>query len=239
MYPDSLDEVEDVEQRARSYVQLVRSLQPQGPYVLTGYCAGGHVAFEMAQQLIAAGDEVAFVGMINCRMPGYPSSRIVKSVVKLQRLLHEVGAARSEGQGILEYGKTKLSARRTAVAEREQLREVRERVCAQGFQQVPDDNQNEVLLQATAEAFGRYRPRPLPGRIALFISQDPELLGVSRRFDPRVRWQEFAEGADIWEFPGGHSIIEMEDQTAFAKRLKEAIDRTVGSNATRRRASGE
>jgi amino acid adenylation domain-containing protein len=43
---------------ASHYVGEVRSAYPRGPYVICGSCTGGVVAFEMAQQLIAHGEEV-------------------------------------------------------------------------------------------------------------------------------------------------------------------------------------
>jgi thioesterase domain-containing protein len=47
-----------VEDMAREQLQLVRSVQPVGPYVLGGYCFAGLVAMEMARQLRAEGEEV-------------------------------------------------------------------------------------------------------------------------------------------------------------------------------------
>src|SRR5690606_37216807 len=49
-----------VEDMARRYVAEIRQVQPQGPYRLAGGSMGGIIAFEMAQQLVAAGQQVAF-----------------------------------------------------------------------------------------------------------------------------------------------------------------------------------
>ncbi len=54
-----------VEQMAVRYLKAVRHVQPQGPYVLGGYCFGGLVAFEVARQLIEAGDEVDLLVLVN------------------------------------------------------------------------------------------------------------------------------------------------------------------------------
>ncbi|HEU0113971.1 MAG TPA: amino acid adenylation domain-containing protein, partial [Thermomicrobiales bacterium] len=43
---------------AVQYIDELRSRQPDGPYVIVGACAGGNIAFEMAQQLHAAGAAV-------------------------------------------------------------------------------------------------------------------------------------------------------------------------------------
>ena len=72
-YPRTLTDVETVEERARKYVELVRRVQPHGPYSFVGFCAGGLVVYEMAQQLIAVGEKVAFVGLINADFPNHPT----------------------------------------------------------------------------------------------------------------------------------------------------------------------
>ncbi|MGP3689118.1 amino acid adenylation domain-containing protein [Streptomyces sp. IBSNAI002] len=48
-----------VEEIAASYIEAMRRVQPSGPYVIGGWSFGGFVAFEIARQLRAAGQEVA------------------------------------------------------------------------------------------------------------------------------------------------------------------------------------
>ncbi len=60
-----------IPEMADAYLSQVREIQPHGPYILLGYCFGGHVAFEMACRLHAANEEVALVGMINAPTVGY------------------------------------------------------------------------------------------------------------------------------------------------------------------------
>lgn len=47
------------------YVEALRAVQPNGPYWLGGYSAGCLLAFEMAAQLQQAGEEVAFLLLID------------------------------------------------------------------------------------------------------------------------------------------------------------------------------
>ena len=54
---------------ARRYVRAVRTVQPHGPYQLVGYSGGGVIAFEMARRLEAAGEEVAFLGLLDAVAP--------------------------------------------------------------------------------------------------------------------------------------------------------------------------
>ncbi|NVE01793.1 thioesterase domain-containing protein, partial [Massilia sp. BJB1822] len=54
-----------IELMAARYVSELRSIAPEGPYRIAGYSDGGIVAFEMARQLSAAKQDVAFVGLID------------------------------------------------------------------------------------------------------------------------------------------------------------------------------
>ncbi len=51
------------------YFQLLRSVQPQGPYHFLGYSFGGTVAVALAARLESLGEEVAFVGLLDTYPP--------------------------------------------------------------------------------------------------------------------------------------------------------------------------
>jgi thioesterase domain-containing protein len=50
---------ESIEDMASHYIDALRTIQPEGPYLLGGCSLGGVIAYEMAQQLIAQGQEVS------------------------------------------------------------------------------------------------------------------------------------------------------------------------------------
>ncbi|MBE9165412.1 non-ribosomal peptide synthetase [Tychonema sp. LEGE 06208] len=58
-----------IEDMAADYIAALRTVQPKGPYFLGGWSFGGLVAFEMAQQLLAAGDEVALLAVLDTLAP--------------------------------------------------------------------------------------------------------------------------------------------------------------------------
>ncbi|MHA6691267.1 type I polyketide synthase [Devosia sp. A449] len=58
---------------ARDYLAEIRTVQPRGPYLLGGFSGGGLVAYEMAQQLRAAGEEVSLVVMLDTPLPTQPA----------------------------------------------------------------------------------------------------------------------------------------------------------------------
>jgi thioesterase domain-containing protein/non-ribosomal peptide synthetase component F len=57
--------LETIEEMASLYVKEIRRVQPHGPYYLGGYCMGGTVAYEMAQQLRADGERVALLALFD------------------------------------------------------------------------------------------------------------------------------------------------------------------------------
>ncbi|KST65999.1 non-ribosomal peptide synthetase [Mastigocoleus testarum] len=62
-------EITSVEETATRYLQEIRKVQPNGPYLLGGHCYGGVLAFEMAQQLQKQGQTVGLVVVIDAILP--------------------------------------------------------------------------------------------------------------------------------------------------------------------------
>jgi thioesterase domain-containing protein/acyl carrier protein len=54
-----------VQEMAALYLREMQQVQPHGPYFLGGYCMGGTVAYEIAQQLVASGEKVAFLALLD------------------------------------------------------------------------------------------------------------------------------------------------------------------------------
>ncbi len=53
------------EAMAASYIEMIRAIAPEGPYVLGGMCSGAVVAFEMARQLERKGQKVPLVVLVS------------------------------------------------------------------------------------------------------------------------------------------------------------------------------
>ncbi len=74
---------------AKAHIASLQTVQAHGPYLLGGFCNGGLVAYEMARQLQARGEQVELLVMID---PAYPPvlhqvvHRVLKSVGKLLHL---------------------------------------------------------------------------------------------------------------------------------------------------------
>jgi len=58
-----------IEAMAERYLAALRGVQPHGPYLLAGRCNGATVAYEMAQRLHAAGEEVPLLAALDSDPP--------------------------------------------------------------------------------------------------------------------------------------------------------------------------
>ena len=54
-----------IRQIAAKYIEILKRSQPEGPYLLGGWCYGGMVAHEMACQLEAAGEDVRYLFLLD------------------------------------------------------------------------------------------------------------------------------------------------------------------------------
>jgi thioesterase domain-containing protein/acyl carrier protein len=61
-----------IEALAAHYIDEIRTVQPEGPYLLGGVCSGGVVAFEMAQQLQAQDQKIALLALVEPSPPSVP-----------------------------------------------------------------------------------------------------------------------------------------------------------------------
>ncbi|MGD1805288.1 condensation domain-containing protein [Dapis sp. BLCC M126] len=73
------------ESLAEACVKEIRMVQPQGPYLIGGHCFGGAVAFEIAQQLQAQGEDIASIILIDAYCPNSVSINAISELqTKLQ-----------------------------------------------------------------------------------------------------------------------------------------------------------
>jgi amino acid adenylation domain-containing protein len=60
------DRIEDM---ATRYIADMRAVQPSGPYFIGGRCLGASIAYEMAQQLLDVGEDVALLAVLDWPLP--------------------------------------------------------------------------------------------------------------------------------------------------------------------------
>jgi thioesterase domain-containing protein/acyl carrier protein len=79
-----------VRARARRCLAELKAIQPEGPYFLGGFCMGGLIAFEMALQLQAQGEEVASLTLVECRLPALMQQPNLKPKEQLRQFLRQI-----------------------------------------------------------------------------------------------------------------------------------------------------
>ena len=85
---------------AARYIDSLRRVQPHGPYHLLAWSLGGLLALEIAHQLEAAGETVAFIGLVDAKTPAQRTADAAGKNRDLQRRnvaeQHELDAFWSE-----------------------------------------------------------------------------------------------------------------------------------------------
>ncbi len=82
-----------VKDMAAHYIAEMRSIQPKGPYIISGFSMGGVVIYEIAQQLVAAGEAYPLVIFIDAPSPIYyeeQDRRISGKLMHLTKLSPQV-----------------------------------------------------------------------------------------------------------------------------------------------------
>ncbi len=75
-----------IEELATHYIEEVRRIQPQGPYLIGGYCFAAVVAYEMARQLRTSGEELAMVVLIDAHLRVRRPTRLELERMKFEAL---------------------------------------------------------------------------------------------------------------------------------------------------------
>ena len=75
-----------IEEMADDYIEEIKKIQPNGPYMLLGFSLGGFIAFDMAKKLANNGNEVSFAGVIDSvsSMAKHLQSPLQRKIFKLK-----------------------------------------------------------------------------------------------------------------------------------------------------------
>jgi thioesterase domain-containing protein len=182
-----------IEEMARAYVEEIRALRPHGPYFLAGYSGGGVVAFEMAQQLKALGEEVPLLVFFDTYHPQMP----IRTVTFRRKLM----LLRKEGLAYLKERALDRVERVHAVRERVQIK-----LCVLGGRPVPHALRDRHLTESFGRASRRYRPQPWQGKAILFRAETvPFVFGGG---GPYYGWDSVVlGGVKTVMIPGNHDTL--------------------------------
>jgi amino acid adenylation domain-containing protein len=185
-----------IEEMAAHYINEIRSVLPEGPYSMGGFSFGGLVAYEMAQQLRAQGQEVSLLVLFDT----YPGNLRAVGTSLIDLLLHPAW----------QHWVHDLPR----VARKRIIRSLRNWRVPQALKDVRNSN--------TAAA-GRYVLRPYPGKATLIRAEEKSLRSSA---DPLAAWHGLVASLEIHEIPGDHYDILVDPQVnRLAQCLKSCIDR--------------
>jgi thioesterase domain-containing protein len=209
-----------VDEMAAFYITALRSVQPEGPYLLGGWSMGGVVAYEMARQLTAAGAGVALVALIDTRAPG--------SDGRTGRFDEDALLGGYAQDLALSWNPQDFSwGRFPQLTPKEKLDYVLEWGKAHGILR-PDFTLANIqsfidTFKANALAMSDYRPRPYDGRVALFSAGEPPMENPS---DPSKGWGASAvKGVECYVVPGNHYTMLREPQvSALTARIERCVE---------------
>jgi thioesterase domain-containing protein len=212
---------ESFEEAAADYIEEIVQVQPKGPYLLGGFSGGGLIAYEMARQLLARGEQVSAVLMLDT--PARAGSRF-SAADKLSMLTQR---ARKEGLGIIG---DRIRARVEWARERRRRREV-----AQGQAQAEATSfQSHRIGEAFMRSLFKYKFPVVPVRVAVFrpkldvqfrLSGGRQVDGYRNYVREDNFWSPLVKDLHVFEVPGNHDNMVLEPNVrVLVSQLRRVID---------------
>jgi thioesterase domain-containing protein len=199
-----------IEAIAKYYIEAMRGVQPHGPYFLGGYCTGGVIAFEMAQQLRAAGEEVGLLVLFDAYNPVRPPRHYTLAQRLKLRFRYASGLAPREKIRYFAY-KFDCHLKGHLAKWQERLQKMRYRALSMNVNAgvVPSELRQLHVELALKRARDAYQPRAYPGRINLVRSTTPsDYSYYSPEYTADLGWADLAEGGlEIHYVPGDHTSM--------------------------------
>jgi acyl transferase domain-containing protein/thioesterase domain-containing protein len=188
-----------VEDMASHYLKEIKDIQPQGPYFLGGYCLGGSIAYEMAQQLHEQGQETALLVLLETYNYSNikPQSFIDNVYYYIQKVdfhLRNFLGLQSEEKLIFIKEKLKVARSRRYIWLGMIKAKVGNKIGSENQQALHLFNLWNINDQAAID----YVPKVYPGRITQFIPAK----GYAHLFGPELGWDKLAAGGlETYQLP--------------------------------------
>ncbi|HSN98599.1 MAG TPA: SDR family oxidoreductase, partial [Candidatus Nanopelagicales bacterium] len=209
-----------VEEMAARYLEAVRQIQPEGPYLLGGSSFGGVVALEMAQQLRSGGQHVALLTMMDTPAPG--GLEVPRDLDSPDRLAYLISGDPSP---------TSLDDIRHLSPDEQILQLLRRKKgVSRTFPRLalPELASFRRIVTSNLQAMLSYAARPYPGEVLFFQARERDTMTVA---DPARGWVDLVQGRlRVHEVPGNHITMNFPPNVqVMAGQLRAAIDAVAGS----------
>ena len=208
-----------MQEMATYYVRTMKSIQPEGPYRLGGYCMGALLALEMTNQLQDAGEEVSHLAVFSTDASWMNIAGLGGQLHYHLRQLGNTGIG-----GALRYIWWRILFR----LHRGYSSAVRilRRVYAWRGKALPAKLRYVYIAELNYRAGWDFHPRPFRGTISYFQGD------ADRRRDPRPFWGNLAtEGIEIHSVTGEMAgIFESPHVDTLAAELSESLTRLAETN---------
>ena len=219
--------MDTVEQAASFYLALIRGAQPRGPYVLAGYSLGGMVALELAHALLAAGEQVSLLIVLDTLTPieHYPLAGKFRFWLRRGRH-HAAAAARLSWRQVLPYAALRMSAlvRHFGDVKGDFRPRMPQQVAGGGPGPGGSAPSGRVIMEQAVATFLRYRPKRFPGTV-VFIQSD----GVGGKVQyPDILWTLLSRRLFVHRVRGDHYNMLTFDPKGIAAAMSAALNLADG-----------
>ena len=216
----------DIESLAARYVEEITRIQPNGPYRVGGYSAGGIISVEVARQLAAQGRDVGYVGVIEAEGPRPGMS----GAIDPRELLSAVLARPNEAADDLPAYPADLDL----FAGSPDVRRAGAASWLAATRLVPADQVGRIarLLVAVADIFTLVTPpgfQRYSGTIDVYRAT-----GETRTYaDPTLRWRTWVDDIRTAQLPGTHqSVLEPSGTKLLAELIREEVLERPGQHVS-------
>jgi amino acid adenylation domain-containing protein len=190
-----------IEAFAELYINAIRTVQPKGPYLLSGYSSGGIIAFEMAQQLRANGDEVALLALFDTSHPRVRGRRYTLGERFAMRRREISNLPPQDAFRYLFRRFCGMAKARTAKY-RGELQKLSYKSERSRGSAISYRYRHLHVQEIHSKALERYEPAPYFGRLTLFRAEN---MDTGYEYEERLGWNGSAAGGlEIVKFPGSH-----------------------------------
>lgn len=220
---ERLEGVRTLEEKASHYIAMLRDIAPHGPYRLGGWSLGGCLAYEVAQQLKAAGEEIDFVAMIDTTIPK-PTPGVTERDILRDRFERWFEYMSETYDVPIDIDVDAL----VELDEDAQVELMLNLLKDSGIQMGAGVIEHQRTSYIDSRIAERYVPEPYDGRIVLYRATDR---GLTTSLDPRyardeeaLGWDQFTNDLEIVHVQGTHiTVIDHPGVETMAEHMRGAL----------------